>query len=65
MHSLRPTSPPQGFRVNIIAPWFIATNIVSEGMRKQLEEAGLQFAAAEDAAKATLRFASDASLNGA
>ncbi|KXL44676.1 hypothetical protein M433DRAFT_252034 [Acidomyces richmondensis BFW] len=64
MHSLRPTSPPQGFRVNIIAPWFIATNIVSEGMRKQLEEAGLQFAAAEDAAKATLRFASDASLNG-
>ncbi len=51
-------------RVNIIAPWFIQTRIISEEVINRLEKTGIDFAEKEDAAAAVLHMASDPSING-
>ena len=64
MRSLRRTVPGMGMRVNIIAPWFVRTNIMSEEVKKLVEESGLKWAEKGDAAAAVLHMASDSSING-
>jgi NAD(P)-dependent dehydrogenase (short-subunit alcohol dehydrogenase family) len=64
MRSLRRTSWAESIRVNLVAPWIIATPIVPSDIAELLVAAGTEFALEEDAAKAMLRIASDRSLNG-
>ena len=51
-------------RVNIIAPWFIKTQIISEQVADLLMSKGIVFAEKGDAGKAVMHLASDRSLNG-
>lgn len=55
-------------RVNLIAPWYIATPLMSakvvEHLKKDMAREGSDFAKVEDCAKAGLRLASDHSVNG-
>lgn len=64
MRSLRRTMPTMGMRVNIIAPWFIRTPIMSDEVQKRVEERGIVFADKADAAAAVLHMASNSSING-
>lgn len=64
MRSLRRTCPKYDMRVNIIAPWFIKTQIISEQVADVLMSKGIVFAEKEDAGKAVLHLASDRSFNG-
>lgn len=64
MRSLRRTMPGMGMRVNLIAPWFIRTRIMSEEVQKRVEERGIVFAEKADAAGAVLHMAANGSING-
>ncbi|KAK3075737.1 hypothetical protein LTR53_000675 [Teratosphaeriaceae sp. CCFEE 6253] len=64
MNSLRLTAPGKGVRVNVLAPWFIKTAIMSQPVINKLEELKVDFAQIEDASSAVLHLASDTSLNG-
>lgn len=64
MRSLRRTGPSFGMRVNVIAPWFIHTRILSDEVAHTMKDAGGVFAEVEDAASAVLHFASDKAING-
>lgn len=64
MRSLRRTGPSFGMRVNVIAPWFIHTRILSDEVAHVIKGAGAEFAEVEDAASAVLHFASDKAING-
>lgn len=64
MRSLRRTMPMMSMRVNIIAPWFVKTAIISDEVIDRLESHGIEFAEKEDAARAVLHIASDKSMNG-
>lgn len=64
MRSLRQTCPKYEMRVNIIAPWFIKTQIISPQVAALLMSKGIVFAEKEDAGKAVLHLASDRNLNG-
>ncbi|OCL02802.1 NAD(P)-binding protein [Glonium stellatum] len=56
------------FRVNVVAPWFIATPIMSEKVVEtlvpQLKSAGSEFAEVGDSVNAVLRVATDKSISG-
>ncbi|EXJ74898.1 uncharacterized protein A1O5_01594 [Cladophialophora psammophila CBS 110553] len=56
------------FRVNAIAPWFIATPMMSEDflemIQTELRNMGLDLASIQDSVNAVLRIATDASMNG-
>lgn len=56
-------------RVNVVAPWFINTPIMSATVIEQLGPAlknmNSDFAEVEDSVKAVLRLACDESINGA
>jgi NAD(P)-dependent dehydrogenase (short-subunit alcohol dehydrogenase family) len=64
MRSLRRTSWKDSVRVNLVAPWIIATPIVPPGIAEILAATGTEFALEEDSAKAMLRIASDRTVNG-
>lgn len=64
MHSLRQTMPGMGMRVNIIAPWFVRTAILSEQVADLLTSRGVNFAEKGDAARAVLHLAADKTING-
>ncbi|TKA70564.1 hypothetical protein B0A55_06238, partial [Friedmanniomyces simplex] len=64
MNSLRLTAPAKGIRINVLAPWYIKTPIMSEEVMDKLTGYGVRFAAIEDASSAVLHLASDTSLNG-
>ncbi|KAF5541713.1 15-hydroxyprostaglandin dehydrogenase [Fusarium mexicanum] len=64
MHALRRTSFYYGSRVNVIAPWYIRTGILSKDQFDQVENSGVEFATAEDAGECALRILSDTSING-
>lgn len=64
MHSLRQTMPGMGMRVNIIAPWFVRTRIMSQQVQDLVESKGIAFAEKGDAAQAVLHMAADKSING-
>ncbi|KIX03816.1 uncharacterized protein Z518_07369 [Rhinocladiella mackenziei CBS 650.93] len=57
-----------GLRVNVVAPWYIATPLMSDAVMNtlttQLKEQGSGFALVEDSVKAVMRIATDDSING-
>lgn len=64
MRNLRWTAWQESTRVNVVAPWFVRTPLMTEGAMQHLESKGVDFAAEEDAVKTVLRIASDKTLNG-
>jgi NAD(P)-dependent dehydrogenase (short-subunit alcohol dehydrogenase family) len=64
LHSLRRTTFLHGTRVNMIAPWYIRTSILSEETFNDVAKAGVEFAQLEDAQSCLLRLLSDTSING-
>lgn len=64
MHSLRRTAFYYGSRINVIAPWYVRTNILSEEEFNAVQAAGVEFARAEDAAECALRIFSDKTIHG-
>ncbi|KGO42689.1 hypothetical protein PEX1_104960 [Penicillium expansum] len=64
MHSLRRTAFFYGSRVNVISPWYVNTNILSDEAFKHVSSVGVEFAQAEDATQYLLRILSVRSVNG-
>ncbi|CAG8902122.1 unnamed protein product [Penicillium egyptiacum] len=64
MHSLRRTTHFYGSRVNIISPWYVKTNILSEDVFNHVSNVGVEFAKAEDAGQCLLRVLTDVNING-
>ncbi|WZH47027.1 hypothetical protein QYS62_008161 [Fusarium acuminatum] len=64
MHALRRTAFYYGSRVNVIAPWYIRTSILSKEQFDQVEKSGVEFATADDAGECALRILDDSSING-
>ncbi|SCO42952.1 related to short-chain alcohol dehydrogenase [Fusarium fujikuroi] len=64
MHALRRTAFYYGSRVNVIAPWYIRTGILSKDQFDDVEKSGVEFATAEDAGECALRILSDIDING-
>ncbi|KAK3672030.1 hypothetical protein LTR78_007999 [Recurvomyces mirabilis] len=64
MRSLRLTAPMKEVRVNLIAPWYINTPIMSQEVADKIKSKGIEFATREDAGAAVLHLASDQSLSG-
>ncbi|KAL2066805.1 hypothetical protein VTL71DRAFT_1229 [Oculimacula yallundae] len=64
MHSLRRTAGWYGSRVNVISPWYVRTNILSEEAFDAVSASGVSFAQPEDAGRCLLRILSDPSMNG-
>lgn len=50
--------------MNLIAPWFIATPILSKEAVAHISDSGLEFATEDDAAAAVVKVACDKSING-
>ncbi|CAG7944830.1 unnamed protein product [Penicillium nalgiovense] len=64
MHSLRRTAHFYGSRVNIISPWYVKTNILSEDVFNHVSNVGVEFAKAEDAGQCLLRILGDVNIDG-
>ncbi|GKU08620.1 15-hydroxyprostaglandin dehydrogenase [Fusarium langsethiae] len=64
MHALRRTAFYYGSRVNVIAPWYIRTGILSKEQFDEVESSGVEFATSEDAGECALQILSDESMNG-
>ncbi|KAJ5823677.1 adam [Penicillium robsamsonii] len=64
MHSLRRTAFYYGSRVNIISPWYVKTNILSEEAFAHITSVGVQFAEASEAGQCLLHILSDSTING-
>lgn len=64
MRSLRRTGPSKGIRINIIAPWFVHTRIMTDEVANLIKDAGYDFAEIDDAASAVLHIASNKAING-
>ncbi|KAK7736316.1 hypothetical protein SLS63_003293 [Diaporthe eres] len=64
MHSLRRTAHYYGSRVNIISPWYVRTNILSEEAFRNVAGVGVEFATTEDAGRCLLRILADSGVNG-
>ncbi|KAF7187977.1 5'-hydroxyaverantin dehydrogenase [Pseudocercospora fuligena] len=65
MRSLRVAIPESEMRVNILAPWFVRTRIVSEKIWDwYTKSSGALFCDVEDAATAVLHMACDESIHG-
>ncbi|KAJ5090277.1 adam [Penicillium argentinense] len=64
MHSLRGTTFYYRSRVNIISPWYVKTNILSEEAFAHVKRVGVDFAEASDAAQCLLRILNDSTVNG-
>ncbi|CAG8031973.1 unnamed protein product [Penicillium salamii] len=64
MHSLRRTAFYYGSRVNVISPWYVKTNILSDNDFKHVSSVGVKFAETEDASQCLLRILGDERVNG-
>ncbi|KAE8155124.1 hypothetical protein BDV25DRAFT_135167 [Aspergillus avenaceus] len=64
LHSLRRTAFYYGSRVNVISPWYVKTNILSQEAFERVSRAGVQVAELEDAGECLLRVLSDTEVNG-
>jgi len=64
MRSVRQVLPAQKSRVNMIAPSFIETRILSTAVVEKLHAGNVPFAQVEDAAAAVMHIASDPHING-
>lgn len=62
--TLRKSEIAHGIRVNLIAPWYIKTAILSETSEEAIDKSGAGFATAEDAATALMRIVSDDEIIG-
>jgi NAD(P)-dependent dehydrogenase (short-subunit alcohol dehydrogenase family) len=63
-NSLRRTAPLESSRVNVIAPWFIETPIMSKLSVSLIEGNGLDWATVESCNQAMLRTVTDKTING-
>lgn len=61
---IRRTAWQKSIRVNLIAPWFIATPILSKEAVAHISGSGIELATEEDAAAAVVKVACDKSING-
>ncbi|OAL34961.1 hypothetical protein AYO20_05676 [Fonsecaea nubica] len=64
LRSLRRTSWKENIRVNLVAPWYIRTPILSQKVQEFLDGKGVGFALVEDCCRAMLFIASDPTING-
>ncbi|KAF4121449.1 NAD(P)-dependent dehydrogenase, short-chain alcohol dehydrogenase family [Geosmithia morbida] len=64
MRTLRHGTWREGIRVNVVAPWYVVTPIISDLAVRFLESKGVKFATKEDCASAMLSIASMRDLNG-
>jgi NAD(P)-dependent dehydrogenase (short-subunit alcohol dehydrogenase family) len=64
VNCIRRTGWQKSIRVNLIAPWFIATPILSKEAITHISGSGIEFATEDDAAAAVLKVACDKSING-
>lgn len=64
MHALRRTAYHYGSRVNVISPWYVKTNILSDADFERVRSLGVEFATTEDAGRCLLRILSDPGVNG-
>ncbi|KAH8896921.1 short chain dehydrogenase reductase [Thozetella sp. PMI_491] len=62
--NLRRTVWREDIRVNLVAPWYVRTPILSDKIIEYLESKGVKFATVEDCAKAMLKIGSDKLING-
>lgn len=59
MHSLRRTAHFYGSRVNVISPWYVRTNILTDEAFRNVRQAGVELATVEDAGRCLLRILGD------
>lgn len=64
MRSLRQSEVDHAIRVNMIAPWYVKTAIMTDSLLEAVGGSGVDFATLEDAGQALLRIVSDASIHG-
>ncbi|KAJ3530540.1 hypothetical protein NM208_g9282 [Fusarium decemcellulare] len=64
MRNLRRTAWKENIRVNLVAPWYVRTPILSDDVIDFLEGKGVKFATVDDCARAMLHIASDKTING-
>lgn len=64
VNCIRRTGWQKSIRVNLIAPWFIATPILSKEAIAHISGSGIEFANEDDAAAAVVKVACDKSING-
>lgn len=64
MRNLRRTAWRESIRVNLVAPWYVRTPILSQKVQEYLDGEGVGFAEVGDSARGMLFLASDKSVNG-
>ncbi|KAF7190122.1 5'-hydroxyaverantin dehydrogenase [Pseudocercospora fuligena] len=64
MHSIRQTGPDKGIRINMVAPWFVDTRIMSDEVKSFVRGRGIEFCNIEDGGSLVCHFAADKSING-
>ena len=64
VNCIRRTGWQKNIRVNLIAPWFVATPIIGEKVAANMRAGGVEFATEEDAAAAVIKVACDHTCNG-
>lgn len=64
MHCLRRTAHYYGSRVNVISPWYVRTNILTDEAFQNVSRRGVEFATVEDAGRCLFRILGDESVNG-
>jgi len=64
MRNLRRTTWQEGIRVNLVAPWYVRTPILSDAVVGFLQGKGVKFATIDDCKNTMLRIASEKNING-
>ncbi|KAK6386180.1 hypothetical protein LTS17_001755 [Exophiala oligosperma] len=64
MRNIRSAEDTNVVRVNMIAPWFIATDILPPGRAELMKANGIEFASLESAAEALMRIVSSRDVSG-
>ncbi|VUC23914.1 unnamed protein product [Clonostachys rosea] len=64
MRSLRRVLWKEGIGVNLVAPWYVRTPILSDKTVESLQSKGVKFATVDDCAMAMLRIATNKEING-
>jgi NAD(P)-dependent dehydrogenase (short-subunit alcohol dehydrogenase family) len=63
-NTLRRTAPLESARVNLVAPWFVKTPILTGPARGMLEKSGVEYATVEGGNDAMIRIVTDKTING-
>ncbi|KAM0187501.1 hypothetical protein ACHAPI_011136 [Fusarium lateritium] len=64
MRNFRRTAWKEDIRVNLVAPWYVRTPILSDKFVDFLQSKGVNFATMDDCASTMLHLASDRNING-